>query len=76
MKTRGIFGMLDELAAKAVGLQVVARAEGVNDPHLVAQGEGTPLGDQEPISNRSNPHPRAFDTRCIGRNLVLVGARI
>src|SRR5260370_42567396 len=37
----GILGVLDQLAAKGVGLAVVVGSEGVDDPHLVA---GTAVG--------------------------------
>src|SRR5262249_1457975 len=39
-EARGIFGVLDELAAEIVGLQVVVWAQGVNNPHLVARTAG------------------------------------
>src|SRR5260370_42216795 len=42
----GILGVLDQLAAKVVGLEVVVGTEGVDDPHLVAGAAG---GDVEAL---------------------------
>ena len=39
-ESRGIFGVLDELAAEVVSFQVIVRAKGVDNPHLVPRAAG------------------------------------